>query len=86
VSLPPYLIGDHLFLIDLMITDSVPGTNIKRVFVLDGDVYGVTILRDDCSPGPVHLSTDIDAVSSSVSFGGHEFHFMRLTSLGLFLQ
>jgi hypothetical protein len=39
VSFPPYLIVDHIFSFDLMITDSIPGTNSEIMFVLDGDVY-----------------------------------------------
>jgi hypothetical protein len=77
VSLPPYLIVDHLFSVDLMITDSVPGTNNERVFVLDGDVYGVRILRDDCSPGSLSLLIDVDSVSSNVAFGDYEFYLIR---------
>jgi hypothetical protein len=46
-----------------MITDSIAGTNVETVFALDGEVYGVTILRNDCSASSVSLSIDIDAVS-----------------------
>jgi hypothetical protein len=46
----------------------------------------VTILRDDCSPGSVSLSIDVDSVSSNVAFGHHEFSFDPVDGLGCFFD
>jgi hypothetical protein len=84
VSLPQYLIVDHLFSVDLMITDSIPGTNSEIVFVLDGDVYGVTILRDDCSLGSVSFRLMLILFHRMLRLEIMNFHFIRWMDWAVF--
>jgi hypothetical protein len=65
-----------------MITDFIPASNVKIVFVLEEYSDGVTVFREDYSPGSVGVSADIDAVSFHVSFGNHGFSFYAINYLG----
>jgi hypothetical protein len=77
---PPYLIAGDIFLVDLLLSDYIPSSILKVVLVIDGDTWGISIVTDGQSVGPVHL--DVEVNSYSLEYGDHDFIFYAINDLG----